>query len=1042
MEPPHSTNKAGSALLVTLLVMGLMTMLVLAFSTHVRLELRNISNHQDQHLARANARLGLELALAQLQVAAGPDQRATAKAEILGGFPAIPIDRVEFPDYPDYDHRNVTGIWNTTSENLPPNWLISSRPGTTFNPADEVSEDESVLLVGPGTLGEDSEKQTHVMAPRVEILDQNGSYAYWIGDEGVKASIALTNPFDPPGGTTVPGLHETEIDRKRFTVPYRQRGELAFTAPANLSAPDLQDEKRKILSLGDFQHFGSGEDPRHNGGFHHFTTNARGLLINPIDGGIKKDLSMNPSLLGPGFEAFMDFPSYMVDPAPGNFLIENPADLRRMHRITPPTNLNPAPNEIVHSVVPIITDFGLQFSPRLVSNSDRRAMVSMRFAIELWNPYTTSLPAEDLVIEISGLQPITMHVGDDWTHTFNIPEIFGDPLIIRLNREQYHTSTILEPDSFDTQAHGAGRLLYWITPDLNRTPPNTASFSSNNSTQTILNIIPSPTPNFPGDSSAQVRYEMDETSLNIELRRAPENGGTLLGQYLDFEFLDVLTGDVNTLSAWNRRWLTYRFRIIERGTFFSGAGSPSNTLWLKHLDKRTPTPSFGESPTLNSHTRFEGTLDPAPDDDLIIQDLSMRQNQDQFIFDRVLSTTPRNTDSRRDIALFELPRQPLISLGQLQHLHIYGQPPYSIGNPWGGETWNSLFDEFFLSGIQHDISIPDFSANQPTLPHPRLTLSDRSELNIEDYDEPTLLNLSENSGVLFKINGSFNINSVSPSAWKAILSSTSFHELLHPMRNLNLYGNDQIRQDQVISSNNNYPVGFTRFPQSFHELFDLEISALERRQINSSGGRITNENNRVLATFKQVVNFFGERSTLSIGSLHNDSRDYDNSLPSTLLDTFAESIASAILQKTTDMGRPFFSVRELLTEPFNANGDPLIESVLQTGGLRRVYVPIGSTITIESPEERTPGWTSQADVITALAPFISTRSDTFTIRAYGNIQSENGIIISEAWAEAKVQRVISPLDTTSSLVQMSENSIGFGRKFKIISIKWLNKSDI
>ncbi|MFP6901101.1 MAG: hypothetical protein VCA36_09160, partial [Opitutales bacterium] len=50
-----------------------------------------------------------------------------------------------------------------------------------------------------------------------------------------------------------------------------------------------------------------------------------------------------------------------------------------------------------------------------------------------------------------------------------------------------------------------------------------------------------------------------------------------------------------------------------------------------------------------------------------------------------------------------------------------------------------------------------------------------------------------------------------------------------------------------------------------------------------------------------------------------------------------------------------------------------------------------------------PGWLSQADLLTPLAPVISVRSDTFRIRAYGDAGPDNPDI--RVWCEAIVQRV-------------------------------------
>ena len=82
--------------------------------------------------------------------------------------------------------------------------------------------------------------------------------------------------------------------------------------------------------------------------------------------------------------------------------------------------------------------------------------------------------------------------------------------------------------------------------------------------------------------------------------------------------------------------------------------------------------------------------------------------------------------------------------------------------------------------------------------------------------------------------------------------------------------------------------------------------------------------------------------------------------------------------------------------------------------------------------------------MTSLAPFLSTRSDTFTIRSYGSVRNPvTGETISRAWCEAVVQRVMLPMNEIATLDEMAGvPSSPFGRKFKIISFRWLNESDI
>ena len=94
-----------------------------------------------------------------------------------------------------------------------------------------------------------------------------------------------------------------------------------------------------------------------------------------------------------------------------------------------------------------------------------------------------------------------------------------------------------------------------------------------------------------------------------------------------------------------------------------------------------------------------------------------------------------------------------------------------------------------------------------------------------------------------------------------------------------------------------------------------------------------------------------------------------------------------------------------------------------------------------------PGWTRQADVLRPLAPILSARDDTFTIRTYGDVISPvNGAIEARAWCEAVVRRTrdyVNPADDadiTSLPTNVTNQS--FGRRFEIVSFRWLDEDEV
>ena len=123
----------------------------------------------------------------------------------------------------------------------------------------------------------------------------------------------------------------------------------------------------------------------------------------------------------------------------------------------------------------------------------------------------------------------------------------------------------------------------------------------------------------------------------------------------------------------------------------------------------------------------------------------------------------------------------------------------------------------------------------------------------------------------------------------------------------------------------------------------------------------------------------------------------------------------------------------------------------------------------------------QQDILARIGSFLTVRSDTFKIRAYGEVKNSiTGNIESKAWCEMVIQRMpeyVSKDSPTSSNGQqpwdtygreleighqeednipqsgkkdnlntitdeLSEINKTLGRKFKIVSFRWLNDSEI
>jgi hypothetical protein len=93
-----------------------------------------------------------------------------------------------------------------------------------------------------------------------------------------------------------------------------------------------------------------------------------------------------------------------------------------------------------------------------------------------------------------------------------------------------------------------------------------------------------------------------------------------------------------------------------------------------------------------------------------------------------------------------------------------------------------------------------------------------------------------------------------------------------------------------------------------------------------------------------------------------------------------------------------------------------------------------------------PGWLSQADLLSAVGPLLTVRSDTFLVRAYGDaVNPMTGVTESRAWCEAVVQRVpdyVDPADAPEAATGLTPTNQTYGRRFEIVHFRWLSPEEV
>jgi hypothetical protein len=242
-----SPKRRGFSLVLSLTIMAMILLMVITLASFLSIEARLAAANQLRTQARMQALVSLRLALAHLQQEAGPDRRTTFRADITR---YATVSSGSLPAWTSALNPMWTGVQRTDRPFQPPAWIISGRgdkpAGTQMvslakpptsdiygkspspysavinystdywvpwdkNDATSGNYDggpatSKIVLVGDATAtAAENESESDPLAgrpdgrvslPPVPLPDTkvSGRYCYWVGDEGVKANIAINDP--------------------------------------------------------------------------------------------------------------------------------------------------------------------------------------------------------------------------------------------------------------------------------------------------------------------------------------------------------------------------------------------------------------------------------------------------------------------------------------------------------------------------------------------------------------------------------------------------------------------------------------------------------------------------------------------------------------------------------------------------------------------------------------------------------------------------------------------------------------------------------
>lgn len=290
-------QKSGFALIISLSLMAFVLLLILSFSVIVQVESQTSTVTVRTEQAKRNALLGLYVAMGEIQQNLGADQRVTATAAIFDGV--------------DESKQHLTGVWSSAAGAQVGGqtyqagdfmrWLSSGSGGETWYRG-SLSND-AVVLVGAGSLADSNgdgvadDAGDVVAAEREPIIENlNGSdvvgghYAWWVGDEGVKARINIEDQSAQDASTN-------KENKLNAVMARNSSGRSEVGALSGLNDVDVQDVRlvNRLSEVSDLALGISGDSNAQNivnGYFHDLTTVSAGVLADVKNGGLKQDLSL------------------------------------------------------------------------------------------------------------------------------------------------------------------------------------------------------------------------------------------------------------------------------------------------------------------------------------------------------------------------------------------------------------------------------------------------------------------------------------------------------------------------------------------------------------------------------------------------------------------------------------------------------------------------------------------------------------------------------------------------------------------------------
>lgn len=399
---------------------------------------------------------------------------------------------------------------------------------------------------------------------------------------------------------------------------------------------------------------------------------------------------------------------------------------------------------------------------------------------------------------------------------------------------------------------------------------------------------------------------------------------------------------------------------------------------------------------------------------------------------------------------YQIPSSPVVSLGTFRHANLassghlplstytvgesHAQPmlpadrAYTTGASAIGYTltdhaWlanNALWDRYYMSAIRTGSDASSFFEKSEQLKlNPRFNpylptgkTAQEAAQNATDSDGWSSL------GAYQLLKGGFNVNSTSVAAWKAVLASLGTGAEIPVV--------DPVTLNNRTESSKGYPL-----PRMLRTNGTIDNGTLDNNLRWSGYRELDDEKLNKLAV--EIVEQVRERGPfLSMSEFVNRR----------LLRATDERSTGGVLEMA-------IRESEVNNIPHGSAGQRLVtEADANNAGYSNPQAAVGDS------EEGANAFLSQGDILETLGSSLVVRSDTFVVRAYGEAKDTNGSVIAKARCEAVVQRVpefvdgadapdkVSMAQGSATWDELKEVNQRFGRRFEVISFRWLALKDV